>query len=412
MPQPQTLAPMLWSKFARRYLFSRKSHSVINLIASISVMSVATPVAAMVVLLSIFNGLERTVEQMYSAFDADMTATPVKGQTFDLAAVDFASLGEVEGVGAVSAYLEQMAVASFGGRRATLTLRGVDSAYTAVAPIDDYVVRGEWRTLGAWSEDRSQREQEIVAGYGIAAELGMPQIDSRIDLYAVNRRQFSSIVPMSGISRSRATLAGIYMVNADMDKGFAMCDLSLAQELFNYPGRASHIALSIDPNRDEQAIRHKVRSVLGNGFEVRTREEKNSSLTRIMTYEKRTIFIIAFMVMLVAAFAVVGAVVMLLTDKRRDIATLRAMGAQQSMIRRIFVGEGVLMTLIGGCAGIIIGLLLCWAQSSFDLITIPGSLVGSYPVSVEAGDIAAIAAAVMAAGYAVSSLTVRSVLKH
>ncbi|MDE6861844.1 MAG: FtsX-like permease family protein, partial [Alistipes sp.] len=204
-----------------------------------------------------------------------------------------------------------------------------------------------------------------------------------------------------------------YMVNADLDSGFAMCDLSLAQELFNYPGRASHIAFAISDSGDENRIRRELQSVLGDGFEVRTRDEKNVSLVRIMTYEKRTIFIIAFMVTLVAAFAVVGSVVMLLTDKRRDIATLRALGAPWSMIRRIFIGEGVLMTVIGGAAGIAAGLALCWAQSRFDLVTIPGgSPVGSYPVSVVAADIAVVAAAVVAVGYAVSSLTVRSVLKH
>lgn len=404
---------MLWSKFARRYLLSRKSHSVINLIASISVVSVAVPVAAMVVLLSIFNGLGQTVEQMYSAFDADMTAAPARGQTFELAAVDFGELERIDGVVAVTAYLEQMAMASVGGRRATLVLRGVDSTYTAVAPVDDYVVRGEWRTLGAWRDDGSSREELIVAGYGLAAELGMPQLDSEIELYAVNRRQFSSLVPMSGVGRRRAMLSGIYMVNADLDKGFAMCDLGLAQELFNYPGRASHIAFSTDPRRDGESIRRDLQRALGEEFEVRTRDEKNVSLVRIMTYEKRTIFIIAFMVTLVAAFAVVGAVVMLLTDKRRDIATLRSMGAEWGLIRRIFVGEGVLMTVIGGVAGMAIGLALCWAQSRFDLITIPGgSPVGSYPVSVVAADMVVIAVAVVAVGYAVSSLTVRSVLKH
>lgn len=404
---------MLWLKFARRYLLSRKSHSVINLIASISVLSVATPVAAMVVLLSIFNGLEQTVEQMYSAFDADITATPSRGQTFDLAAVDFQSLSRVEGVAAVTSYLEQMAMASVGGRRAAITLRGVDSTYTTVAPVDDYIVRGRWRMLGAWNEEGSAREELLVAGYGLAAELGMPQLDSEIELYAVNRRQFSSLVPMSGMGRRRAMLSGIYMVNADLDKGFAMCDLGMAQELFNYSGRASHIAFSLDAERDEKSVRDELQSILGDDFEVRTRDEKNVSLVRIMTYEKRTIFIIAIMVTLVAAFAVVGAVIMLLTDKRRDIAALRSMGAGRSMIRRIFVGEGVLMTLIGGSIGIAIGLALCWAQNRFDLITIPGgSAVGSYPVSVVAADIAVIALSVAVVGYVVSTLTVRSVLKH
>lgn len=406
---------MLWSKFARRYLLSRKSHSVINLIASISVLSVATPVAAMVVLLSIFNGLEHTVEQMYSAFDADLVATPSEGSTFLTERVDIESLRRIEGVESVTEYLEQMAMASFGGRRATFTLRGVDSAYTAVAPVDEYVVRGEWHLLGAWEEqsDTLRREEMLVAGYGIAAELGMPQIDSRWEVYAVNRRQFSSLVPMSGVGRRKMSLSGVYMINADLDKSYVMCDLGAAQSLLNYPGRASHIALGLADGADAQRVRRQVARTLGEEFEVRTRDEKNVSLVRIMTYEKRTIFLIAFMVTLVAAFAVVGAVIMLLTDKRRDISTLRALGAPWRSIRSIFVGEGVLMTLSGGAAGIVVGLILCWTQSRYDLITIPGSdTVGSYPVRVEAADMIIVAAAVVAAGYAVSWLTVRSVLKH
>lgn len=404
---------MLWSKFARRYLLSPKSHSVINIIASISVLSVAAPVAAMIVLLSIFNGLEQTVERMYSSFDADVVITPSRGQTFAMPHDAVTRLEAVEGVEAAAPYLEQMVVVSASGRRTTVTLLGVDSTYISVAPLDEYMVRGEYRLLGERDTATMRRRDVLVAGYGVAAELGMPRLDGDVELYAVNRRQFSSLLPTAGISRLRAALGGVFMVNADIDRRYVLCDLDAARRLLNYPGRISHMALRLGAGADRERVRSRVETIFGEGYDIRTRDQKNDSLLRIMAYEKRSIFIIAFMVTLVAAFSLVGAVVMLLTDKRRDMATLRALGMTRRYVSRIFVGEGMLITLAGGGAGILAGLALCWAQRRYDLVAIPGATtVGSYPVSIEWADVAATAAAVVVVGYVVSRLTVASVMKR
>ena len=319
----------------------------------------------------------------------------------------------VEGVEAAAPYLEQMVVVSASGRRTTVTLRGVDSTYISVAPLDEYMVRGEYRLLGERDTATMRRRDVLVAGYGVAAELGMPRLDGDVELYAVNRRQFSSLLPAAGISRLRAALGGVFMVNADIDRRYVLCDLDAARRLLNYPGRISHMALRLGAGADRERVRSRVETIFGEGYDIRTRDQKNDSLLRIMAYEKRSIFIIAFMVTLVAAFSLVGAVVMLLTDKRRDMATLRALGMTRRYVSRIFVGEGMLITLAGGGAGILAGLALCWAQRRYDLVAIPGATtVGSYPVSIEWADVAATAAAVVVVGYVVSRLTVASVMKR
>ena len=374
---------MLPQLFARRYLFSSQSRSVVNLISGLSVAAVAMPVAAMIILLSVFNGFESLVKSMYSAFDADLTVSPRQGQTFVQRDLDTAALARIPGVGALSFTLEQSALLEHGGRQATATIRGVDDAYGAVFQLGDAVSAGEWRV-------RLGDLERLVVGQSMAWMLGIRSLaDADVTLYAVRRGSFSSLLPLENYTRRTEPVGGVYTLDLETERTYVLASLRLAQELFGYAEAA------------------------GDGFRVRTRDELRASFYRIMTYEKWGIFFIALLVLIIASFSVVGALAMLIVEKRDDISTLRALGADTGLVRAVFRTEGFLICGLGAVAGMTLGVAATLAQQYFGLIEIPAEtfLTKSYPVEFRPTDLAVVAASFAAVAALLSNITVRSMIK-
>ena len=396
---------MLWSKFARRYMFSPKSHSVINIIVSVSLVAVAVPTAALVVLLAVFNGLNATIEELYSAVDADIEILAERGQTFEADAIDLDALRKTEGVEAVAPYVEQSVMLSVADRHTAVTRRGIDSLYCDALPIASLIGRG--------SIEAATIDGDIVLGYGLASDIGAYNLGSEVALYALNRKQLSTLLPMSGLSRAKVQLGGIIDSNADIDATLALTSIERLQRLANYPDRLSGIVVSVAENSDKMAICQALEDSVGENYRVRTREEKNASMNAILRMEKVAVLLIGALIAIVAALSIVGSVVMLLTDKRRDIATLRAMGADRALIRNIFVGEGILLTMLGTAVGAIVGIGLSLGQEHFGWVGMPdgGAIIDSYPVELRADDTLLVVAIFLLIGIAVSRLTVAHTLR-
>ena len=394
----------MWLTFSRRYMFSPKSHSVINIIAMVSVIAVAIPTAAMIILLAMFGGISQTIERLYSSVDADIEIIAQRGQTFASDAIDLDRLTEIEGIEHVAPFLEQSIVATTEQHRTTLKLRGIDSLYHNVLPVGDVIVRGRVNNL---------RAGEVVLGTAASQTLGAQSIGRSIELYALNRRQLSTLLPTSGFSRKEAEVVGVVSINAEIDETVAIAELGFTQSLLNYAGRLSGIAIKLDNEANATECQEQLREVVGEEFRVRTRDEKSASLNALIGLERFAIILIGSFIAIVAALSIVGAVVMLITDKRRDIATLRAMGGNERLIRNIIVGEGVLLTLLGCLIGLIIGVGFSLGQEHFGWIKIPGSMIlESYPVDMNLWDIVVVNAIMLAIGFVISSLTVRAKLNR
>ena len=394
----------MWFKFSRRYMFSPKSHSVINIIAMVSVIAAAIPTAAMIILLAMFGGISQTIERLYSSVDADIEIIASRGQTFESDEISLDEILSVDGVEHVAPFLEQSVVAATAQHRTTLKLRGIDSLYHHVLPINDFMVRGSALNLA---------EGSVVLGTAAAQTLGARSINSSIELYALNRRQLSTLLPTSGFSRKRAEVAGVVSINAEIDETIAIAELGFTQSLLNYAGRISGIAVKLDEGANIKKVVTDIESIAGEEFTVRTRDEKSASLNALIRLERFAIILIGSFIAIVAAFSIVGAVVMLITDKRRDIATLRSMGGNQRLIRNIFVGEGVLLTLLGCIVGVIIGVGFTLGQQTFGWIKIPGNMVfESYPVELNASDVVMVAIVVISAGWLISRMTVGAKLRR
>ena len=399
---------MLSRFFARRYLFSPHSRSVVNQISRLSVAAVAISVAAMIILLSVFNGFESLVKSMYSAFDADLTLTPRRGQTFDAAKLDTAALLRIPGVEVFSFTLEQSALLEHGGRQATATIRGVDDAYGRVFDLEDAVVTGEWRVrLGDF--------ERLVIGQSMAWMLGIRSLaDADVTLYAVRRGSFSTLLPMENYTRRTEPVGGVYALDLDTERTYVLTSLRLARSLFESPGRASSLQIRTAPGSDLERTRRAVAEAVGPEFDVRTRHELRASFYRIMTYEKWGIFFIALLVLVIASFSVVGALSMLIVEKRDDTATLRALGADTELLRAIFRTEGLLICGLGGLIGLSLGIVLSLLQQHFGLIEIPAEtfVTKSYPVEFRLSDLLAVTVAFSIVSVLLANLTVRSMIKN
>lgn len=391
---------------AGRYLRSRKSHSVINIISGVSVAAMATPVAAMVILLSVFNGLEGMVRTLYRAVDADITIRAAEGTIFDAAAVDTAAIRAAEGVETLSLVLEQGTMAEVGDRRTIVRLRGVERTYEDVVPVAQTIYGG---TFAVGVDD----SRSVVLGHRTAQELGMSRqaAGDMVTLYAINRARFSSLLPVGGYTRRTLPVAGFYSID-DENGDVAYVALDVAQDMFNYEGRASSVAVKLSAGADADAVAERLQRIAGEGMEVLTRERSNS-IYRLMALEKWGVFAVALIVLVVASLTVVGTIVMIMIDKRDDAATLRMMGANRATVRDIFVGEGHLLAGVSLVLGVAAGVALTLLQQTVGLVRLQTAtlMVDIYPVELHAADVLLTAAAYIVVAHVVTRLTVGAMLK-
>lgn len=393
--------------FARRYLFSAKSHSVINVISAVSVVAVGVPVAAMIILMSVFNGFAGLVDGMQSAFDADLEVRPREGKTFMTDALPTDSIRSIEGVRGASFALEQSALAEYGGRQVVITVRGVDDNYTDVLPMTDYVQTGEF-------ELRLGEIEQACVGSSVAYRLGVRTfLDTPLNLYSPRRGEISTLLPIDAYTHRRTWPSGVFMISGDVDDGYILTTIELAQSLFDYDGRASQLLVDVRDEASLERTRDAVQTAVGDDFKVVTRLEQQAALYRIMKYEKWGIFFISLLVLIIASFSIVGSLAMLIIDKRDNITTLRAIGARTEFVRSIFTGQGALIGLLGAAIGLVLGVGICWAQQHFGLIEMPGTtfVVRYYPVEMKLTDILLIIAAMAIVTMAITQLTVRTMIR-
>ena len=377
---------------------------MINIIAMVSMVAVAIPTAAMIILLAMFGGLSRTIETIYSAVDADIEIIANRGQTFSSDSVDIELIRATEGVVAAAPYLEQSVMVATSSRRCTVRLRGVDSTYMEVLPISDFVIRGSVDALS---------QGNILLGTAASGSLGIPNVNYPVELYALNRKQLSTLLPTGGISRHSCQLGGVVSANAEIDATFAMVDIDIAEKLLNYEDKLSGVAIKVEDRELIEGVKRVLQEIVGEHLTVRTREEKSVEMNSLIRLEKFAIILIGTFIAIIAAFAIVGAVVMLITDKRRDISTLRSMGASRGLIHKIFVGEGALLTLVGAAIGTTIGVGFSLGQEHFGWIKIPGNMIfESYPIELTAADTLLVLGIVIVAGLSISHLTVRARLRN
>ncbi|MFI3282336.1 MAG: FtsX-like permease family protein [Rikenellaceae bacterium] len=384
---------------ARRYLFSKKSHSVVNIIAGVSLFSVAVPVAAIIILLSVFNGFGGLVEGLNESVDADLTISPIRGRYFDVHGIDTLRLRDIEGIESFAFVNEQMMMMEYAGREMVLSLRGVSDNYSEVVDIGDRMRGGEFR-VALGDLDR------LVLGNAAAVKLRVRNLrQSFVRIYSLRESRLSSLAPIVDFVRDSARVSGIYIVDAQSEERYAYSSLRMLKRLTGREDEISSIVVKVSPESSVREVKSVLQDVVGEGFKIQSREELNPLLYDIIRYEKWGIIFISAMVMLIASFSLIGIVAMLIIEKRDDMLTLRAMGATMGDLRRIFFTQGMLISGIGVLLGLVIGVGVTMVQQIWGVVKLPmgGFVVDSYPVDLQFVDVV---------GVVIMSLSVAAVLSY
>ena len=400
---------MRLSRFiAWRYLFAKKSHNVINIISIISAAGIAIGCAALVIILSIYNGFDSIVRDLNDSHTADVLVTPAAGKVFKLdERFDF--LKDDPRVRAACGVLEESVFVQYGDRNKVVVAKGVDSLYERVTLLREHLTEGEF-ALGFGDLD------QVVLGRTIALELGARPafLQPLVAWFPSRTAQVDLLNPLASLRQVKLHPAGIVSLEQNFDQKYMFLPLDALQELLEYDDEVSGVEIYLtEAGLDRHGLASRevfsqLRTALGDGFSVRDRQQQNTTLYKLLKYEKIAIYLILLFVMLIISFNIYGSLSMLIIEKRDDIATLRSMGADDTLIGQVFVREGWLISLLGIAVGIVLGLLVCWAQQRFGLVKMPGNfVVDAYPVVVQASDILIIIAGVALIGWLISLLTRR-----
>ena len=397
---------MQW-RFALKYLTSRKSHSVINIIATVSLLAVVVPVAAMVILLSVFNGFESIVRDLYKVVDADIEIS-AQGCIDSTDASLRERVEGTEGVEAFSFVVERQALLSYRDNRVAVRLRGVDENYNRVVPIEEYTSIGN-SVVQLGELDR------LMLGTGVTYELGMYSMAAGdVDIYSLGGGQVGSIIPSFSMRHESLDVCGAFLVDQQHDSSLALTSFRAASRIFGTEARADKLLVKVAEGVSHSRVAERLQRELGEEYRVVLREDKNEGFYAIMRYEKWAIFFVSLLVLVVASLSIIGTVVMLIIEKRDERKTLISIGADNAFIRGVFVREGLLISGIGGAIGLVLGVAVTLAQQHYGIVKIPSGnfLVENYPVELQVTDLILIFTVFVAVAVTVSLVATSTMIKR
>lgn len=386
---------------ARRYLFSKKKHNAINIISGISVCGVALATLALVCTLSVFNGFQDMVAGFFTAFDPELKITTRQGKVFDPQEADIRQVRQLPEIDVWTETLEESAMVQYKDRQAMAVIKGVEDNFEQLTSIDSLLYGTGKFVLNDSVVDYGILGVELVSELGTGLQFVDP-----LQVYAPKRNVRVNIAnPSAAFNRDYLFSPGVvFVVNQQKyDARYILTSLSFARRLFDYDTEVSAIELKLKPGSDTRAVQQKIQELLGKGFAVQDRYEQQEDVFRIMEIEKLISYLFLTFILAIACFNVIGSLSMLILDKREDVETLRKLGADDRLVARIFLFEGRLISFFGAVAGIGLGLLLCYLQQRFGLISLGGSngsfVVDAYPVSVHVTDVIGVFVTVTAVGF-------------
>jgi len=384
---------------ARRYLISKKSVNVINLISGISVAGVTVGTFALVAILSAFNGLDSSIKSLFSSFDPDIKISAAQGKSFDLKDGNFDAIGQLNGISTVTPVIEADALLRYGqDRQYFATIKGVPANYNEVAGLDSsFIVSGRFIL-------ESEQIPFAVVGQGVAYYLSVGlNFSDPIHIYTVKKGISGRSNLANALNHSTIYAAGVFANQQEIDSKYVLVPFGYAQKFFQMGNEVSAVEIGLKAGVSEDKAKEEISRILGSKFVVKTQFEQHELFYKVMQSEKWAIFFILALILIIASFNILGALTMLIIDKKADIATLQSLGANQKLIRTIFLFEGWMISLIGAALGVILGLIVCWIQIEFGLLKIPGNegsfIFEAYPVQVRFSDFLAIFLLVSGIGF-------------
>ncbi len=388
---------------ARRYLFSKKRKNAVNIITAISLLGVALGTLALLVVLSVFNGFESLIKDMYHPVSGDFVVTPVHSKDFSEASIDYDALHEMAAFSSVQEVYEEKVLLRYDDREQIAKIRGVKQTPSEDSlAIEKYIFKGESFRSDYYS---------VIIGQSLAYSLSVSagQFSEPLQVFIPNVNAKVNSISEHPFLKTSMYVSGIYSVQPAYDASYVITSLKGIQDFLNRPGRLTHLELNTS-QLNKSSVQEALQAFLGSDFEVKNRFQQNEFLYKVLQTEKWAIFFILSFILLIATFNIVASVIMIILEKRKDILSLRSIGMSNATLSKIFFYEGLLVTFLGAGIGLFFGIGLCLLQQKFGLLTLGSEgdfIVNTYPVKVQLLDVLLIMVTVVTIGVMVTLIPVQ-----
>ena len=402
---------MNFSSFmARRYLFSKKSHNLINVISAISMLGLGIGTAALIIVLSVFNGFEGVIKSLYRSINPDLLITLKEGKTFHYHNFPVEKLNNLPGVTTLVPIIDEDALFKYGDKQYIGKIKGYGPDFMKVSNLDSLMVTGSFVL-------QSGNINYATIGAGIAWSLGISPGDRSEPLgIFVPRRGANSLLSFeNAFNEGSVPVAGVFSVQQDFDQKYVLIPLRLARQLMNYKDEVTSVEIYVKNHNPSEAIQQRVEKILGARFSVKNRFQQNETLYKIMKSEKMAVFLILVFILILASFNMIGSISLLIVEKVKDIAVLKSMGANKQSVRGIFLRQGIFISLISATSGLMVGVIVLWLQQKYGFVKLGSGggdyIINAYPVKMQFLDFVYVFFTVQVIGLLASWYPVRFLLK-
>ena len=396
---------------AKRYLISKKSHNLINIITFISMSGIAVGTMALIIVLSVFNGFESVIKSLYHSFDPDLEITIKQGKTFHFSNFPSKEIANLPRVYQLVQVVEDDALLKYNNNQYIGKLKGVSDNFINVTTLDSMIVNGNF-VLQEGNADFA------ITGSGVAWFLGinLRDIKKMLSVYVPKRGNASSFSMENAFNNKVIHPAGIFSIQQEIDDKYVFVPLRFARSLMNYSDEVTSVEVYLKPGADDETLQAEIKKIAGGNFSVKNRNQQNATLFKVMESEKFAVFLILVFILILASFNMIGSVSILIVEKKKDIAVLKSMGADKKLVSRLFFYEGLMISLIGTLAGLTLGFVILCLQQHFGLISLGGGqgdfIIDAYPVKMNVLDFIYVFLTVQLIGMIASWYPVKYLLRN
>ena len=392
---------------AWRHLFSKKKHSIVNIISIISALGVIFGTAALVIVTSVFNGMEEVVTDSFNSFNPDLKITPKEGKSFLRDAIAINDIRLWDEIHTVEEVVSDMVLLEYDGKQQLIELKGVNRFYPQNCGFDDLLIDGDFRL----------QHDDCEFGVMGASAAGTLQLNLQsptlFKLYYPKRLQKNLGNPATAFNTRYLTPCGVFASYTEYDDRYLLCSIDFARNLMNYDNELTSIEIYVKNAKDVDAVQQRLMQTLGEDFFVKNRYQQEELLFKTMKSEKLMIFAILLFILLIAVFNIIGTLAMMIIEKKEDITVLHYLGASYVLIQKIFRLEGMIISFVGGLIGMLLGALICWGQQTFHFISFgngdTGYVLDYYPVKMMPVDFLIVFLTIFCISLFVSSLPVHHI---
>ena len=390
---------------AKRYLFSKSKNNAINIITRIASGGIIVGALALFVVLSVFSGLRVFSLSFSNDFDPDLKVSSIAGKSFLLSPEQEQKIKNYPGVASYSKIIEERVLFSFDGKQQVAYLKGVDSNFVKVNKASQKLFNGQWF---------QPKTYQVVIGYGISEKLslGLFDVNNVLEVMAPKpgKGDFSSLNPEDSFTKLALVPVGIYAISEELDSKYVFADLGLTQELLLYqPHQISGIEIRTKPNANTVEVIDAITKICNNKVEVKTRAQLNATLYKMLNTENIAVYLIFTLVIIIALFNLIGALIMMVLDKKANLKTLYNLGTEVKDLRKIFLLQGTLLSVFGGAIGLLLGIIIVVLQQQFQLVMITQSL--AYPVEFSFQNVVIVFGTIVTLGFIASVIASSRVTK-